>query len=180
MCGWAKSKEQVENVKGPVERGWASPFVYSYYDGQQKSPCTLNEIKIINIMSTVNSSSTIQRKVNAQEKSSRGSQETGYDNQKTDWQELSTEQRWCLSVVGGHGLLLADILISISVVNHKGNRYSMSSYTWWRAWRFRARGVGHSIYPWVRKCGPAPHTLTLFQTNIADFLTLFKVAENSF
>ena len=39
-------------------------------------------------------------------------------------------------------------------------------------------GGGYSIYPWVGKCGPAllpgPHTLTLFKTKIADFLTLFK------
>ena len=33
---------------------------------------------------------------------------------------------------------------------------------------------GYSIYPWVGKCGAAPHTLTLFKTNIADFPTLFK------
>ena len=26
----------------------------------------------------------------------------------------------------------------------------------------------------VRRCGPAPHTLTLFKTKIADFPTLFK------
>ena len=36
-----------------------------------------------------------------------------------------------------------------------------------------ARGR-YSIYPWVGRCGPAPHTLTLFKTNIADFPTLFK------
>ena len=35
-------------------------------------------------------------------------------------------------------------------------------------------GWGHSIYPLVGKCGAAPHTLTLFKTNIADFPTLFK------
>ena len=34
--------------------------------------------------------------------------------------------------------------------------------------------VGYSIYPWVGRCGPAPHTLTLFKTKIADFPTLFK------
>ena len=28
---------------------------------------------------------------------------------------------------------------------------------------------GYSIYPWVGRCGPAPHTLTLFKTKIADF-----------
>ena len=33
---------------------------------------------------------------------------------------------------------------------------------------------GYSIYPWVGRCGTAPHTLTLFKTNIADFPTLFK------
>ena len=33
---------------------------------------------------------------------------------------------------------------------------------------------GYSIYPWVGRCGAAPHTLTLFKTNIADFPTLFK------
>ena len=27
---------------------------------------------------------------------------------------------------------------------------------------------------WVGRCGPAPHTLTLFKTKIADFPTLFK------
>ena len=35
-------------------------------------------------------------------------------------------------------------------------------------------GRGYSIYPWVGRCGPAPHTLTLFKTKIADFPTLFK------
>ena len=33
---------------------------------------------------------------------------------------------------------------------------------------------GYSIYPWVGRCGPAPHTLTLFKAKIADFPTLFK------
>ena len=32
---------------------------------------------------------------------------------------------------------------------------------------------GYSIYLWVARCGAAPHTLTLFKTNIADFPTLF-------
>ena len=35
-------------------------------------------------------------------------------------------------------------------------------------------GGGYSIYSWVGRCGAAPHTLTLFKTNIADFPTLFK------
>ena len=35
-------------------------------------------------------------------------------------------------------------------------------------------GGGYSIYPWVGRCGSAPHTLTLFKTKIADFPTLFK------
>ena len=35
-------------------------------------------------------------------------------------------------------------------------------------------GGGYSIYPWVGRSGAAPHTLTLFKTNIADFPTLFK------
>ena len=35
-------------------------------------------------------------------------------------------------------------------------------------------GGGYSIYPWVGKCGLAPHTLTLFKTKIADFPILFK------
>ena len=35
-------------------------------------------------------------------------------------------------------------------------------------------GGGYSIYPWVGRCGPAPHTLTLFKTNITNFPTLFK------
>ena len=39
----------------------------------------------------------------------------------------------------------------------------------------KARGGGeYSIYPWVGRCSAAPHTLTLFKTNIADFPTLFK------
>ena len=37
-----------------------------------------------------------------------------------------------------------------------------------------AGGGGYSIYPWVGRCGAAPHTLTLFKTNIAGFPTLFK------
>ena len=35
-------------------------------------------------------------------------------------------------------------------------------------------GGGYSIYPWVGRCSPAPHTLTLFKTNVTDFPTLFK------
>ena len=35
-------------------------------------------------------------------------------------------------------------------------------------------GEGYSIYPWVGRCGLAPHTLTLFKTKIADFPILFK------
>ena len=35
-------------------------------------------------------------------------------------------------------------------------------------------GGEYSMYPWVGRCGPAPHTLTLFKTKIADFPTLFK------
>ena len=37
-----------------------------------------------------------------------------------------------------------------------------------------ARGGGYSICLWVERCGAAPHTLTLFKTNIANFPTLFK------
>ena len=37
------------------------------------------------------------------------------------------------------------------------------------------RGGGYSIYPWVGRCGVAPHTLTLFKTNIADFPTRFLI-----
>ena len=33
---------------------------------------------------------------------------------------------------------------------------------------------GYWIYPWVGRCGSAPHTLTLFKRKIADFPTLFK------
>ena len=35
-------------------------------------------------------------------------------------------------------------------------------------------GGRNSIYPWVGRWSEAPHTLTLFKTNIADFPTLFK------
>ena len=35
-------------------------------------------------------------------------------------------------------------------------------------------GGGYSIYPWVGRCGLAPHTLTLLKKKIADFPTLFK------
>ena len=39
----------------------------------------------------------------------------------------------------------------------------------------KTRGEGgYSIYPWVGRCGLAPHTLTVFKTNIADFPTVFK------
>ena len=41
-------------------------------------------------------------------------------------------------------------------------------------------GGGNSIYPWVRRCGPAPHTLTLFKTNITDFPTLFQIFDTLF
>ena len=35
-------------------------------------------------------------------------------------------------------------------------------------------GGGYCIYSLVGRCGRAPHTLTLFKTNMADFPTLFK------
>ena len=35
--------------------------------------------------------------------------------------------------------------------------------------------MGYSTYPWVGRCGLAPHTLTLLKTKIADFPTLFTV-----
>ena len=35
-------------------------------------------------------------------------------------------------------------------------------------------GGKYSIYPWMGRCGAAPHTLALFKTNIADFPTHFK------
>ena len=41
-------------------------------------------------------------------------------------------------------------------------------------WAGGGEGGGYSIYPGVGRCGAAPHTLTLFKTNIADFATLFK------
>ena len=37
----------------------------------------------------------------------------------------------------------------------------------------KSRG-GYSIYPRMGRCGPAPHTLSLFKTKIADFPILFK------
>ena len=43
-----------------------------------------------------------------------------------------------------------------------------------RSYVYFSGGGGYSIYPWVGRCGAAPHTLTLFKTNIADFPTLFK------
>ena len=33
---------------------------------------------------------------------------------------------------------------------------------------------GYSIYPWVGRCSPAPHTLTLFKRKTADFPALLK------
>ena len=39
---------------------------------------------------------------------------------------------------------------------------------------------GYSIYPWVARCGAAPHILTQFKTNIADFRTLFTETEFRF
>ena len=35
-------------------------------------------------------------------------------------------------------------------------------------------GGGYSIDPFVGRCGAAPHTLTLFKTNIADFLPCLR------
>ena len=44
----------------------------------------------------------------------------------------------------------------------------------WNRWKRVSNPGGYSIYPWVGRCGAAPHTLTLFKTNIADFPTLLK------
>ena len=74
------------------------------------------------------------------------------------------------------------------VEQHGSNVFSFeqSQYIWWVSTRqFLAAVVlikkrkcpapgGYSIYSWVGRCGAAPHTLTLFKTNIADFPTLFK------
>ena len=43
----------------------------------------------------------------------------------------------------------------------------------WRPLEWARGEGGYSIYPWVGRCVAAPHTLTLFKTNIADFPTLF-------
>ena len=43
----------------------------------------------------------------------------------------------------------------------------------WRSLEWARGEGGYSIYPWVGRCVAAPHTLTLFKTNIADFPTLF-------
>ena len=43
-----------------------------------------------------------------------------------------------------------------------------------KAPRLPPGGGGYSIYPWVGRCGPAPHTLDLFKTKIAHFLSMFK------
>ena len=44
----------------------------------------------------------------------------------------------------------------------------------------KGRGGEYSIYPWVGRCSAAPHTLTLFKTNIADFPTLIKTKNDKF
>ena len=44
----------------------------------------------------------------------------------------------------------------------------------WDCTAATGRGGGYSIYPWVGRCCAAPHTLTLFKTNITDFPTLFR------
>ena len=59
----------------------------------------------------------------------------------------------------------------VSVTTARSAR-SKNCYKKARKWD-RVRG-GYSIYLWVGRCGAAPHTLTLFKTNIADFPTLFK------
>ena len=38
----------------------------------------------------------------------------------------------------------------------------------------RGVGGGYSVNPGVGRCDPAPHTLVLFKTNIADSPTLFE------
>ena len=43
-----------------------------------------------------------------------------------------------------------------------------------KAMRTPRGGGRYSIYPCVGRCGPVPHTLTLFKTKIADVPTLFK------
>ena len=56
------------------------------------------------------------------------------------------------------------------------SRYALVGY-FITSYPTRAHGMpggGYSIYPLVGRCGRAPHTLTLFKTNIADFPTLFK------
>ena len=48
------------------------------------------------------------------------------------------------------------------------------AFTTWQAVARGGGGGGYSMYPWVRRCGAAPHTLALFKTNIVNFPTLFK------
>ena len=40
--------------------------------------------------------------------------------------------------------------------------------------KYQGRAPGGGGDSWVGRCGATPHTLTLFKTKIADFLTLFK------
>ena len=53
-------------------------------------------------------------------------------------------------------------------------KYGGAKYSGWTEPTWSPGGGEYSIYPWVGRCGAAPHTLTLFKTNIADFPTLFK------
>ena len=46
--------------------------------------------------------------------------------------------------------------------------------------RLEGERKSDSIYPWVERCGPAPHILTLFKTKIADFPTLYFKTEFRF
>ena len=68
--------------------------------------------------------------------------------------------------------------LPLSVTNIEGGRWgrggSMSGKCNVKAILPPRGGGGYSMYPWLGRCGAAPHTLTLFKTNIADFLTHFK------
>ena len=64
--------------------------------------------------------------------------------------------------------MLSFNLVLISVRFPNGSRHIVEMRTG------GGGGGGYSMYPWLGRSGAAPHALTLFKKNIADFPTHFK------
>ena len=84
---------------------------------------------------------------------------------------------YCMVSFASPTISVTTIQRALREVDFTGALPLVSSGSYHRDARYRICCLypgGYSTYAWVGRCGPATHTLSLFNINIADFPTLFK------